>query len=200
MNVTLGGLLPEPVATRKSLDALADRACCFVGRDAWEDRDAAIEPAPSRHGGCPIAACDFADVQIDRMLLVLEMLAPGFVRVPLGLELAQFAEHTIGGIDRVRAGAHLAHMHRHAAHLDLEPDHAGIGAHELLVFRLRDQHGIGLVAAQMCHQRAVAGQFFLDNRLHIDRCRRLQPYAAQCIEREQVCRVSGLHVGAAAAV
>ena len=51
------------------------------------------------------------------------------------------------------------------AHLHGEPEHAGIGAHQLLVLGLGDQHGVGPVAAQMGHQRAVAGGFLLDHRL-----------------------------------
>ena len=69
-----------------------------------------------------------------------------------------------------------------------------IGAHQLLVFGLRDQHGVGLVAAQMRHQRAVAGGFLLDHRLHVDGRGRLQADAAQRVEGEQVGGVAGLHV------
>ena len=111
------------------------------------------------------------------MRIVLEMLVRRLARVPLRLEPAQRRDHPVGGVDGVGAGAHLAHMHRMAADLDLEPDHADIGAHELLLLGLGDQRGVGAVAAQMRHQRAVAGGFLLDHRLHVDGRGRLQPEA-----------------------
>ena len=141
-----------------------------------------------------------ADVEIDRVRLVLEMSVLAPARVPRLFQLAQRADDAIGGIDGVRARAHLAHMDRMAAHLDLEPEHADIGAHDRLLGRLGDQRGIGLVAAQMRHQRAVAGRLLLDHRLDVDGRGGLQADAAQRVEREDVRRSARLHVGAAAAI
>ena len=87
-----------------------------------------------------------------------------------------------------------------AAHLDLEPEHAGVGAHQLLVLGLGDQHGVGPVAAQMGHQRAVAGRFLLDHGLDVDGRGGLEADAAERVEGEEVGGVPGLHVGPAAAV
>ncbi len=120
--------------------------------------------------------------------------------VPAFLELTQIADHAVDCIDGVGARAHLAHMHGDAAHLDLEPEHAGVGAHQHLLLGLGDQAGIGPVAPEVRHQRAVARRFLLDDRLQIDRRRRLQADAAERIERRRHGRMADLHVRPAAAV
>ena len=112
------------------------------------------------------------------MRLILEVLAPGFPRVPVGLELAQFGDNTIGAVDRILAGSHLAHMNRDAAHLDLKPEHADIGPDKHLLFGLRNENRVCLVASQVSHQRAVPGRLLFDHRLDVDRGRRLKADAA----------------------
>ena len=97
------------------------------------------------------------------MLFVFEMGAAGLVCVPFRFELPQFGDDAVGCIDCICAGAHLPHMHGHAAHLDLEPEDAGIGAHQHFFFRLGNENRVRLVAAQMRHQRAVAGRLFFDH-------------------------------------
>ena len=82
-----------------------------------------------------------------------------------------------------------------AAHLDFKPKHADVGAHQLLVHRLGDQRGVGAIAAQMRHQRAVAGRFLFDHGLQIDRRRRLQADATQRLKRVEIGRMARLHVG-----
>jgi hypothetical protein len=85
-----------------------------------------------------------------------------------------------------------------APHLDLEPEHPRIGAHQPLVLGLRDENRVGPIAPQMGHERAVAGGFLLDHGLHVDGGGGLEADAAQGIEAGEVGRVAGLHVGAAA--
>ena len=128
------------------------------------------------------------------MRIVGEMLVRVAALVPGRLEPAQRRDDPVGGVDGVRAGAHVAHMDGVAAHLDLKPQHAGVRPHELLLLGLRDQHRIGLVAAQMRHQRAVAGRFLLDDRLHVDGRGGLQPDPLERVEREEVRGMAGLHV------
>ena len=119
--MTFGGLLAKKRSSRaKADDRLLDLAR-GVGRvHAGIDRDAAIEPAPGRHRGGPVAALDLADVEVDRVRIVGEMLVRVAALVPGRLEPAQRRDDPVGGVDGVRAGAHVAHMDRVAAHLDLE--------------------------------------------------------------------------------
>ena len=75
-------------------------------------------------------------------------------------------------------------MYRQSPHLHLEPEDADIGAHEHLFLWLRNQHSIGLVAAQVRHQRTIAGGLLLDDRLDIHGRRWLQPDATECFDAE----------------
>ena len=103
-------------------------------------------------------------------------------------------------LDRVRASAGAGDVNRHALDLETEPDHADLGAHQSAVCRLRDQAGVGAIAALQRRERAHSGAFFLDHRLQMDaalrgQSRRLQ--RIQCVER---CDGAGLHVAGAAAI
>jgi hypothetical protein len=62
-------------------------------------------------------------------------------------------------------------MDRVAAHLDLEPEHADIGAHQLLVFGLGDQSRVGLVAAQV----VISAPLPVDSSSTTTGCRRWRP-------------------------
>ena len=134
------------------------------------------------------------------MIVGREVLVLALAGVPGRFQLAKRPDDPVSGVDGVGARSHLAHVDRVAAQLDLEPEHAGVGPHQLLVLGFGDQHRVGAVAAQMGHQRPVAGRFLLDDRLEVDGGRRLQPETAQRVEGEQICGVTGLHVGAAAPV
>ena len=110
---------------------------------------------PGGNGRSPIPAFDLADVQIDRMILVLEVSTTLFLLVPFRFEIAQLADDAVRGVDCVGASPHLAHVHGQTADLDLKPDHADIGADQLLVLRFGNQNGIRLVSAEMRHEGAV---------------------------------------------
>ena len=74
-----------------------------IGRaPARIDRDAAVDPAPGRHRGGPVAALDPADIEVDRVRLALEVRTASLVGVPARLQLAQGADHPVGGVDGVR--------------------------------------------------------------------------------------------------
>src|SRR5215211_3541790 len=62
----------EPVLTGEGRHRLLDLARGIAGADARIDRDAAVEPAPGRHRGGPVAARDLADVEVDWMRVVGE--------------------------------------------------------------------------------------------------------------------------------
>ena len=127
------------------------------------------------------------------MVLALEMRAPRLVGVPARLDLAERPDDAVGGVDRVRARPHLAHVDGDAPHLDLEPEDADIGADQLLVLRLGNEDGVGTVAAQMGHQGPVARRFLLDDRLHRDGRGGLEPDAAKRAEAEEVRGRPRLH-------
>jgi hypothetical protein len=84
-------------------------------------------------------------------------------------------------------------------HLYLEPEHADIRACELLVLRFGDERRVGAIAAQMRHQRAVAGRLLLHHGLQIDGRCGLQADTAQRVERVEIGGMASLHVAAAAA-
>ena len=132
------------------------------------------------------------------MRIVREMLASDLAFVPRRLELSQHPDHAMSPVDRIGAGAHDAHVNGMSAHFDLEPEHADIGAHELLVLRLGDQRGVGAITAQMRHEGAVARRFLLDHALQVNGGRGLQADAPQGVEREEIGGMARLHVGAAA--
>jgi hypothetical protein len=81
----------EGVAARGGADAILDALGRLLRADAGIEPDAAIDPAPARHRGGPVAALDLADVQVDRMGLILEMLAPGLLGVELSSSLRSAA-------------------------------------------------------------------------------------------------------------
>ena len=91
-------------------------------------------------------------------------------------------------------------MDRQAPDLDLKPQHAGVGAHQHLFFRLGDQHCVGLVTAQMGHQGAVAGGFFFHHGLDIKRGSRLQAETLQRVQGKDVGCCARLHVGRPATI
>src|ERR1700733_10058986 len=74
----------KSILAGKGFDRLFDLATRFLGGDAGIKRNAAIDTAPGRNRRGPVAAFDLADIQIDRMRLVLEMLAPSLAFVPGG--------------------------------------------------------------------------------------------------------------------
>src|SRR4051794_11178813 len=98
-------------------------------RPARQDSDAAIDVAPCRHAGRPVAALDDAWIEIDRVAHSLEMAVAFRALVPGGLELLQCMDQVIGGGDRIRSGAGLEHVHGMAAHLEAKPDHADLRTH-----------------------------------------------------------------------
>ena len=67
--------------------------------------------------------------------------------VPLDLEFLQRLDQMIGRHDCVRAGAGEGDMGRMALHPQAKPDHADLRAHHLAAGRLRDEAGIGTIAA-----------------------------------------------------
>ena len=91
-------------------------------------------------------------------------------------------------------------MDRHALHLHAEPQHACIGAHQLVILGFGDHRSIGSVAAQQGGQRAVAGAFLLDNRLLIQRDGGAKAQPRQRIDGKHVGGDPGLHIGHAAAI
>src|SRR5215210_731173 len=80
-------------------------------RPARQYRDPAIDVAPGRHAGSPVAAFDNAGVEVDRMGHGLEMPVVLGALVPFGLELFQRVNEMVGRHDRVRARAGFEHVH-----------------------------------------------------------------------------------------
>jgi hypothetical protein len=162
--------------------------------------DAYVERTPRWNARRPIAADDLADVQVQRVMHVSEMRIGAAAFIPAFLQRMQCLHQAIGGFDRIRAAAGFAHVHRLAAHVDLEPDHADLGAHHLIPHRLRNQRGVRAIATCDARQRAVAGAFFLDHRLHVDFGCRRQADAIERVEREQIGGDPGFHIAGPAPV
>src|SRR4030088_2491238 len=116
-------------------------------RPARQYRDPAIDIAPCRHAGSPIAALDDAGGEVDRVCHRLEMeIAPGAL-VPFGLELFQRLNEVVCRGDGVRAGACLEHMYRETPHLQAKPDDTNLRAYHFAGCRLGNETGVGTVAA-----------------------------------------------------
>src|ERR1019366_850287 len=109
-------------------------------------RDPAIDVAPRRHAGSPVAAPDDAGIEIDRMRHRLEMTIALRALVPFGLELFQRLNEMVGRRDRIGAGAGLEHVHGMAAHLEAKPDHADLRGPPLAGCRLGDETAVGEIA------------------------------------------------------
>ena len=168
--------------------------------DARIDRDPHVEAAPGGHGRGPVAPFDLTDVEIDRMIEVFEIGIVALPFVPPRFKTAQGPDQAKGCLDRVGAGSRLADVNRPAPHMDAEPDHADIRAHEHVVFGFRNDRRVRLVPAQQAGKRAVAGALLLGHRLDIDRGRRLVAEPFEGVEREDIGGKPRLHVAAAAPV
>src|SRR5665647_3291820 len=169
-------------------------------RPARQDRYSAIDVAPRRHAGGPVAALDDTGIEIDRMRHRLEMAVALGALVPFGLELFQRLDQMIGRGDRVGAGAGLEHMHRMAAHFQTKPDHADLRAYHLGAGRLGNETGVGAIAALQGRERADAGALLLDHGLEVNPRGRLQPCGPDRVERIKRADGAGLHVAGAAAI
>ena len=106
------------------------------------------------------------------------------------------------GLDRVHPGLHVAHMRWPAADRDPGPDHTDFGG----IHRRQagagfgDDHRVGARQRQHGGERAIAGAFLLDHRLHLHLGRRLQARHAQRLERGDIGDDARLHVTGAAAI
>src|SRR6266851_6160727 len=79
-------------------------------RPARQYRDPAIDIAPCRHAGGPIAAFDDAGIEVDRVFHRLEMEIAPDALVPFGLEFFQRVNEMIGsGSNAITAAYHLIH-------------------------------------------------------------------------------------------
>ena len=157
----------EAVASRGVADRRLDLALGLRHVLTGIDRDADVEGAPGRHARRPVAAGDAADVEIDRMLHGVERRVLLAAAVPVLLQPVQRLHDAVGCLDRIGAGRGFADMHRHAADMDLEPQHADLATDEPVPHRLGDEHGVGAVAALQAGEGAVAGALLLDHRLHM---------------------------------
>src|SRR5262249_35659600 len=126
-------------------------------RPAGQDRDAAVDVAPGRHAGGPVAALDDAGIEVDRVFYRLEVTVGPGALVPLDLELLQRVDQMIGRRDRIRAGARMRYVHGKAAHLQAKPDHADLRADHRTARRLRDEAGVGAIAALQGRERPDTG-------------------------------------------
>src|SRR6266852_5144626 len=158
----------EAVGARRVADHRFDLSLRRRDVLAGIDGDADIEDAPGGHARRPVAAGDLADIEIDRMLDGRVWRIVAAPRVPVLLEPVQRLHDAVGGLDRVGARARLANMNGNAADMNLEPQDADLRADQLVPHRLRNQRGVGAVAAFQARERAVAGAFLLDDRLDVD--------------------------------
>src|SRR3954453_21863141 len=116
---------------RRRRNACQDLRLAVLDRPARQDRDPAIDVAPRRHAGGPIAAVDDAGIEIDRMRHRPEMTIALGALVPFDLEFFQRMNEMVGRRDRVGAGPGLEYMYGMAAHLQAKPDHANLRTHHL---------------------------------------------------------------------
>src|SRR5699024_4448893 len=96
----------------------------------------------------PISSRDLTDIEVDRMVDVVEAQEPVFLVVPFGLECAQVCDHVIGCVEGVEALAHLPDMTRCTLDTDGEPDDSDIGSHQSILFWFGNEHGVAGVPAQ----------------------------------------------------
>ena len=145
-------------------------------------RSVGVEGAPGGDARRPVAAGDAPDIEVDRVLdgLVGRILITPLV--PARLEPMQRLDEAERRLDGIGAGRGLAHMHRHAPHMHLEPQDTDLGADEAVPHRLGNERRGGAIAALEAGEGAVAGALFLDHRLHMDVGRRPVPGALQRID------------------
>ncbi len=93
----------EAMIARRRRDAGQNLVLAIGHRPARQDRDPAIDVAPGRHAGGPVAAFDDAGVEVDRMRHRLEMMIGLGALVPFDLELFQRVDQMIGCGDGVGA-------------------------------------------------------------------------------------------------
>ena len=169
-------------------------------RHARQHGDAAVDLAPGGRRARPVAAGDLAGVELDR---VGDAAEPGVRLDPL-VELAGVAAQRLdqaeGGEDGIGAALALADVHGPAADAQAEPHDADGAAQDPGGGRLRDQAGVGAVAARQRRERAVAGRLLLGHGLHVDVGGGQIAGRAQRVEREHHGAHARLHVVGAAAV
>jgi hypothetical protein len=122
--------------------------------------------------------------------------------VHLALVVLEARGDGVRGLDGVQPRLHVAHMGRAAADRDPGPDHADLGRIERGQAGpgLGDDHGIGLRHREHGGERAVAGAFLLDHRLHLHLGRGLHAGEAQRAEGRDVRDDARLHVPRAAPI
>ena len=154
------------------------------------------------YAAVPFTALQGAHVHVDRVVFPREGGVAMFGAVHLVFVGAERFHDDVGGLDGVHAGLHLADVGGPAGHRDPGPDHADLGGVQGRVARsgFRDQHGVG--AGQGVHhgQGAVAGALLFDHGRQLELGGRLQAGAAQGLQRGDIGRDPGLHVGGAAAI
>ena len=133
-------------------------------------------------------------------MVIAEVLVVRLPGVPLLFEFAELLDEAVRRLDGVGSGVGLVDMHRMAGDLDLEPHDARLRDREHAGRWLRDEGGVGAVAALQAGERAVAGAFLLDHRLLVDVRRRHVAQRAQRAQREDVQDQPGLHVARTAPV
>ena len=190
----------EAVVARGGRHAGQNFLLAFGNRPARQHRDPAIDVAPGRHAGRPVAALDDPGIEVERMGDRVEMAIGLGALVPVGLELLQRVDQIIGRHDRIGADAGLENVCREAAHLDAKPDHADLRADHGLAGRLRDEAGVGAVTALQGRERADAGALLLDHGLKMDSRGRFQAGGRDRIERIERADGARLHVAGAPAI
>ena len=181
-------------------DAGEDLGLAVGNRPARQYSDSAIDIAPCRHAGGPVASLDDAGIKVDRMRHRHEMAIAFRALVPFGLEVFQRLNQMIGRRDRIRAGAGLEHMHGMAAHLETKPDYTDLRAHHLAGCRLRNETAVGAIAALQGRKRTDAGTLLLDHGLKVNSRGRLEARSPDRIECIECADGAGLHVAGAAPV
>src|ERR1700710_1910782 len=106
---------------RRRRDTRKNLGLAMLHRPARQNRDPAIDVAPCRHAGGPVAALDDTRIEIDRMRHRLEVTIALGALVPCVLEFLQRMNEMIRRGDGVGAGAGLEYMYGKAAHFEPEP-------------------------------------------------------------------------------
>ncbi len=125
-----------------------DLPCRLGCGNAGVDGDPAVDGAPGRHGRGPVAARDLADIEVDGVVERFEVAVLALEIVPALFEVAQRADDGICRLDGVGAQTRIAHVDGLAGDRDPEPQHAGVGAHQLVVLGLGNDGCVRRVAAR----------------------------------------------------